>query len=60
MLIWTNIARTNVTWTNVHMTIVLDCPERMGNSLLKRFYDKRPVSGLFRNRTLSFRVIHND
>ena len=36
-LIWTNVARTNVAWTNVHLTIVLDCPERMGNSLLKRF-----------------------
>ena len=39
LLIWTNVARTNVAWTNVHLTIVLDCPEWMGNSLLKRFYD---------------------
>ena len=39
LLIWTNVARTNVAWTNVHLTIVLDCPEIMGNSLLKRFYD---------------------
>ena len=27
LLIWTNVARTNVAWTNVHLTIVLDCPE---------------------------------
>ena len=39
LLIWTNVARTNVAWTNVDLTIVLDCLERMGNSLLKRFYD---------------------
>ena len=37
LLIWTNVARTNVAWTNVHLTIVLDCPEWKGNSLLKRF-----------------------
>ena len=27
LLIWTNVTRTNVAWTNVHLTIVLDCPE---------------------------------
>ena len=27
LLIWTNVARTNVAWVNVHLTIVLDCPE---------------------------------
>ena len=41
----TNIARANVAWTNVYQTIVLDCPVLMGNSLQKRFYDKRSVSG---------------
>ena len=34
LLIWTNVA-----WTNVHLTMVLDCPEWMCNTLLKRFYD---------------------
>ena len=27
LLIWTNVARTNVAWTNFYLTIVLDCPE---------------------------------
>ena len=27
LLIWTNLARTNVTWTIVYLTMVLDCPE---------------------------------
>ena len=27
LLIWTNVARTNVAWTNVHLTIVLDWEE---------------------------------
>ena len=27
LLIWTNVARTNVAWTNVDLTIVLDCLE---------------------------------
>ena len=26
-LIWINVARTNVAWTNVHLTVVLDCME---------------------------------
>ena len=39
LLIWKNVARTNVAWTNVHLTIDLDFP-RMGNSLPKRFYDR--------------------
>ena len=37
LLIWTNIARTNVAGTNVSLTVVLDCIEWMGNTLLKRF-----------------------
>ena len=39
LLIWTNVARTNVAWTNVHLTLVLDYPELMANSLLRRFHD---------------------
>ena len=39
LLIWTNVARTNVAWTIVHLTIVLDWEEWVGNSLLRRFYD---------------------
>ena len=27
LLIWINVARTNVAWTNVHLTIVLDWEE---------------------------------
>ena len=27
LIIWTNVARTNAAWTNVHLTMVLDCPE---------------------------------
>ena len=30
----TNVARTNVAWTNIHLTIVLDCPELMDNSFM--------------------------
>ena len=33
LLIWTNVARTNVAWTNIHITIVLDCQEWMGNNI---------------------------
>ena len=39
LLIWTNVDRTNVALTNVHLTIVLDCPEYLCTTLLKWFYD---------------------
>ena len=41
LLIWTNVTRTNVAWTNVHLTMVLDCSQWMcNNKHLINIWDK--------------------